>query len=151
ATAVRAWEAAHAHPSVFGSAGRGAQRAAWAAAFAAEAAAASARRHVAPLLDLAKSFERIPRHLVAAAAARLEFDLGAFSRLLVAARGIAAGSGFAAVELQMSLRESMRIATLRWLFLRPLLYVDDSTIAASGFSGEALAAASRGTEFFVDV
>eukprot|EP00959_Pyramimonas_sp_CCMP1952_P138542 2899642-Pyramimonas_sp.AAC.1 len=51
----------------------------------------------------------------------------------------------------MSLRESMRIATLRWLFLRPLLYVDDSTIAASGFSGEALAAASRGTEFFVDV
>ena len=64
ATAARAWEAAHALPSVFGCAGRGAQRAAWAAAFAAEASAASARHHVASLLDLVKAFERLPREPV---------------------------------------------------------------------------------------
>ena len=33
------------------------------------------QHHVASLLDLVKAFERIPHHLVAAAAARLEFDL----------------------------------------------------------------------------
>ncbi|CAK0867119.1 unnamed protein product, partial [Prorocentrum cordatum] len=170
ATVARAWEAAHALPSVFGSAGRGAQRAAWAATFAAEASAASARHHVASLLDLVKAFERIPRHLVAAAAVRLGFDLvvlrlslasyrlaraigveGTFSCLLVATRGITAGSGFATVELQMLLHESMLIAMFRWPLLQLLLYVDDLTITASGFPEEALAAVSRGTEFFVDM
>ncbi|CAK0836913.1 unnamed protein product, partial [Prorocentrum cordatum] len=169
ATAARAWEAARAPPSVFGCAGRGAQRAAWVAAFAAEASAASARHRVASLLDLATAFERVPRDLVAAAAARLDFDLavlrlspaayrlaraigveGTFSCLLVAARGITAGSGFAAVELQMLLHETMFIATFRWPLLQLFLYVDDLTITASGFSEEALAAVSRGAEFFVD-
>ncbi|CAK0827956.1 unnamed protein product [Prorocentrum cordatum] len=170
ATVARAREAAHALPSVFGSAGRGAQRAAWAAAFAAEASAASTCHHVASLLDLVEAFERIPRHLVAAAAVRLGFDLVAlrlslaayqlaraigvestFSCLLVATRGITAGSGFATVELQMLLRESVLIATFRWPLLQLFLYVDDLTITASGFSEEALAAVSRGTEFFVDM
>ncbi|CAK0861050.1 unnamed protein product, partial [Prorocentrum cordatum] len=145
-------------------------RAAWAAAFAAEASATSARQHVAPLLDLAKAFERVPRHLVAAAAARLGFDLiilrlslaayrlaraigveGSFSCLLIATLGLAAGSGFAALELQMLLHESMLIASWRWPSLRLYLCVDGLTITASDFSDEALVAVARGANFFVDM
>ncbi|CAK0874085.1 unnamed protein product, partial [Prorocentrum cordatum] len=133
------------------------------------ASAASARHHVASLLDLVKAFEQVPHDLVAAAAARLDFDLvalrlslaayrlaraigveGTFSCLLVATRGITAGSGFATVELQMLLHETMLIATFRWPLLQLFLYVDDLTITASGVSEKALVAVSRGTEFFVD-
>ena len=127
--AARAWEAAHALPGVYGGAGRGAQRAAWAAAFAAEASARRGRQHVASLLDLVKAFERVPHRLVAEAAVRWGFNLvvlrlslaayrlhraigvdGTFSILLVATRGLPAGSGFATVELRLILHEAMVIA-----------------------------------------
>ena len=116
---ARAWEAAHAMPQLFGGAGMGAQRAAWTVAFRAEAAALSAQEHAVALLDLVKAFERVPHHLLAVAAARKGYPLvllrlslaayrmqrvigieGVFSRLLIATRGITAGSGTATTELR---------------------------------------------------
>ena len=116
---------------------KGAQRAAWAAAFAAEASAAQGKQHLASLLDLVKAFERIPHHLVAAAAARLGYNLvvlrlslaayrlaraigveGTFSCLLIATRGLTAGSGFATIELRLLLTEVLVIATKRWALLQ---------------------------------
>ncbi|CAK0847204.1 unnamed protein product [Prorocentrum cordatum] len=152
ASAAPAWEAARALPSAFGSAGRGAQRAAWAAAFAAEASATSAHQHVASLLDLVGVLEPVPRRLVAAAAARLCFDLIALRPSLAAyrlARAIGRDLFFATLELQMLLHESVLIASRRWHSLRLYLCVDDLTIVASDFSEEALVAVARGTSFFV--
>ena len=56
-TWARRWEDQTAHRSHYGSAGRGAQRAAWITAFRAEAAGRSSRAFGQVLLDLAKAFE----------------------------------------------------------------------------------------------
>ena len=170
ATVARAWEVANHIPSVFGGACKGAQRAAWAAAFAAEESAAQGQQHLASLLDLVKAFERIPHHLVVVAAVRLGFDLivlrlslaayrlarsigveGTFSALLIATRGITAGSGFATIELRILLHEAIVIGTRRWPLLQLCLYVDDLTVAASGSSRVALDTVSQATDFFVRV
>ncbi|CAK0900018.1 unnamed protein product, partial [Prorocentrum cordatum] len=60
----------------------------------------------------------------------------AFCCLLIATRGIAVVSGFAAVELQALLHESMPNAASRWFLLQLHLHLDDLTIIASGFSGD---------------
>lgn len=170
ATIARAWEVAHHIPSIFGGACSGAQRAAWATAFAAEASAADAKQHLASLLDLVKAFERIPHRLVAEAAGRLEFNLvilrlslaayriarsigveGTFSAILIATRGITAGSGFATLQLRILFHEAMVIGTRRWPLLQLCLYVDDLTIAASGSSLASLATVTQATDFFVRV
>ena len=167
---ARAWEAAHEVPCIFGGIGKGAQRAAWAASFAAEVAAAGAHQHVASLLDLVKAFERIPHHLLARAAARLGYNLvilrlslaayrlsraigveGTFSILLVATRGITAGSSFATTELRLLLHESVVIAQRNWPLLQLCLYVDDLTVAASGTADSALSTVAQCTNLFVRV
>ena len=170
AIVARAWEISNDVPAVFGGAGKGAQRAAWAASFAAETSALSGGRQLASLLDLVKAFERIPHHLVADAAARLGFNLvvlrlslasyrlaraigvdGTFSVLLIATRGITAGSGFATLELRILLHEAIVISTRRWPLLQLYVYVDDLTIAAAGTSELCLSTARQATDFFVRV
>ena len=92
---ARTWEATHALQALFGGAGMGAQRAAWIVSFRAEAATLDGAEHAIALLDLVKAFERIPHHLVAAAAARrgysvvlLRLSLAAFRlRRVVGAEG----------------------------------------------------------------
>ncbi|CAK0873686.1 unnamed protein product, partial [Prorocentrum cordatum] len=147
ATVALAWEAARTLPAVFGSAGRGSQRAAGAASFAAEAAAVSLQQHVAFLVDLVKAIERIPRYLIAAAAARWDFNLAVLRLSLAAHRR----SSLAAMELQLLLHESMLIASIRWPMLRLYLYVDDLTVTASGSSPDAVDAVPRSTDFCVDM
>jgi hypothetical protein len=117
-----------------------------------------------------KAFERIPHHLVAEAAGRLGFNLvilrlslaayriarsigveGTFSAILIATRGITAGSGFATLELRILLHEAIVIGTRRWPLLQLCLYVDDLTIAASGSSLASLATVTQATDFFVRV
>jgi hypothetical protein len=147
---ARAWEAANAMPQLFGGAGMGAQRAAWTIAFRAEAAALTAQEHAVALLDLVKAFERVPHHLLAIAAARKGYPLvllrlslaayrlqrvlgceGVFSRLLVATRGITAGSGLATTELRLLLIDVIIVANRNWPMAQLVLYVDDLTVTAS--------------------
>ena len=67
---ARAWENDNFRPSLFGGAGRGAQRAAWQVAFQAEAAAASGEDYAQALFDLVKAFEKVPHDRLVAAARR---------------------------------------------------------------------------------
>ena len=57
---------------------------------------------------------------------------GTYSRILVAARGITAGSGFATSELRVLLIDVIEVAPRWWPRVQLALYVDDLTIAASG-------------------
>ena len=117
---ARAWEATNSLPSLFGSAGMGAQRASWEAAFMAEIAALQCRDHAQALLDLVKAFETVPHDLLVEAAKakgysvmllrlsiaayRLQRSIGidgVFSKFMRATRGITAGSGFATSELRL--------------------------------------------------
>ena len=123
---------------------------------------------MASLLDLVKAFERVPHRLVAEAALRWGFNLvvlrlsfaayrlhraigvdGTFSILLVATRGLTAGSGFATVELRLILHEAMVIAGGRWPCMQLILYVDDLTIAASGALDPSVTDVADATEYFV--
>ena len=91
----------------------GAQRAAWQSGFRAESAALTRSNFAQALLDLAKAFEKVPHDVLVRLAAKHEFNLwllrlslasyklaraigidGAYSRQVVAVRGITAGSVF---------------------------------------------------------
>jgi hypothetical protein len=166
--AAQAWESQHSRPYIFGGAGRGAQRAAWLSGFRAEAAALAGTSFAQSLLDLVKAFETIPhRHLVEAArrhgfplwllrmslaAYRLPRTIGVdgcFSRLIVAARGITAGSCFATSELRLLLLDVVDSAYKRYLTIDLTLYVDDLTIACSGPAEVVVATVALATDHVV--
>ena len=146
---ARAWEAAHALPCLFGGQGMGAQRAAWEAAFAAEMAGLQRQEHLQALLDLVKAFEMIPHELLAKAAKENGYNLailrlslaasGVCSRKFCAVRGITAGSGFATSELRVLLQGVVERVRSTWSpsTASLKLYVDDLTIAVSGWLGRA--------------
>ena len=69
--------------------------------------------------------------------------------LLVATRGLTAGSGFATPELRLILHEAMVIAGGRWPYVQLILYVDDLTIAASGALNPAVSDVADATDYFV--
>ena len=165
---AQAWEAAHASPLLFGGKGMGAQRAAWVAAFQAEAAACDQLSHVTALLDLVKAFERIPHAHLVRAARRHGYSLvvlrlslaayrlgravgveGIFSRILVATRGITAGSGFATTELRVLLGTVVEVASKCWPQADLKLYVDDLTIAATAVREVAADVVTRVVNFVV--
>ena len=149
---ARAWESAHSLPHVYGSTAMGAYRATWCETFAAEIAASTQTDHIQALLDLIKCFESVPhQQLVTAARARgvpltlLRLSLQAyrlrrtigvdnmFSRIVVAIRGITAGSGFATTELRALLFDVVLEVRARWAPTLSLkVYVDDLTLSASG-------------------
>ena len=98
----------------------GAQKAAWQIAFTAEAAALTKLDLAEGLVDLVKAFETVPHYVLAACALALGYPLiilrlcidayrcprtigidGVYSREIVAARGITAGSGTATSELRL--------------------------------------------------
>ena len=150
--AARAWEAANTLPSLYAGANMGAQKAAWQAAFVAEASALSEQEHAQGLLDLVKAFETVPHDVLVQAAVSRGYSLvllrlslaayrlprsigieGIYSRLVVAVRGITAGSGFATSELRVLLVGLMEELHLRFaLILVAKLYVDDLTLACCG-------------------
>ena len=100
----------------------GSQQAAWHASYQAEQAKYDDEEYAQSLLDLVKAFETVDHELVVLAAKehgynpwilrlslaayraprRIGID-GVFSRLVVAGRGITAGSGFATTELRVLL------------------------------------------------
>ena len=148
---VRAWRASLRKEYLFGGQGRGAQRAAWMQAAKAEAAHMSKRCYGVVLVDLVKAFEKVPHHLVAAAAARRGYPLwvlrlsldayrmactvlinGVCSRSIQASLGRTAGSGFATEELCCLLLDVMDEVVVQVPSASAALYVDDATLEVDG-------------------
>ncbi len=147
-----AWESKWQIPSLHGGAAMGAQRAAWQSAFRAEAAANDTLFFGQSLLDLIKAFQRLPHHLIAAAARRLGYSLyllrlsiaayrlpralgidGAYSRRM-AALDITAGAGFATTELRILLYEVVTSTLWAWSLITLFLYFDDATLEIASSS-----------------
>ena len=121
------------------------------------------------LVDLVKAFERVPHHLVAQAAhrrcysswiLRLSLDAyrmasavvidGSCSRLVVATRGITAGSGFATEELcclMLDVLDDIRSIALGAV---RILYVDDATLEAAGSQRSVAATLRSATRVLAD-
>jgi len=138
-------------------------------AFRAERAAADKKFLAQSLLDLVKAFERVPHHLIAAAAKRLGYCLctlrlslasyrlprvlgadGAFSRLITAVLGITAGAGHATLELRLIMHEVVADTLLRWPMLDITLYVDDATLeAVHAVRSVAQSVIAAATDYFV--
>jgi len=168
--AARAWEAANPRPGLYGSAGMGAQRAAWQDAYAAEAAGRRGKAFAHSLLDLVKAFEKVQHHTLVAAAHKhgynlwlLRLSLRAYriqrtvsvdsccSRCIVATRGITAGSCFATSELRLLLLDVIDATYAIWTTIEFALYVDDATISASGDSLTAAAVVAGATDHAVGI
>ena len=155
---ARKWEADNDNEALYGGAGMGAQKAAWITAFNAESACLGGQQHAQALFDLVKAFEKIPHDLIIKAAKKKGYPLAAlrlslaayrltrtigsdgnYSRKIVAARGITAGSGFATSELRLLLLDLVIEIQERWPNKegnRVKLYVDDLTITVSGGAAE---------------
>ena len=153
----RAWEAETAHPSLYGSAGMGAQRAAWLEAFRAEAACLAQEEHAQALLDLSKAFETVRHDILIDAARASGFPMGllrmslasyrlkrvvgvdgTYSRTIQATRGITAGSTFASTELRLLLNRMVKESVNYWAGrVMMTLYVDDLTISVRDAAGNA--------------
>jgi len=129
----------------------GAQKAAWQAGFQAEAAALSRSNYAQALLDLVKAFETVPHDVVARLADKHKLNLwlvrlslasyrlartigidGSFSRMIIAARGITAGSVFATTELRVIMLEAIDETVRIWPSISLSVYVDDCTLECAG-------------------
>jgi hypothetical protein len=166
---VRQWEADNSNEALYGGAGKGAQRAAWAGAFHAENAKLTGQKHAQALIDLVKAFEMIPHQELINAAASREYPLkllrlslaayrlqravginGLFAECVRATRGITAGSGHATTELRVLLIDMVAAIQSRWppaSGVNLLLYVDDLTIMATGTEQEVRDKIDRITAF----
>ena len=130
----------------------GAQKASWQEAFAAESASLAGLDYAQALLDLVKAFETVPHWVLTEAAkikgypiAILRLSLaayrlarsigvdGVYSRLIVATRGITAGSGFATSELRVLMLDLINALQARWAnIIITKVYVDDLTLSIAG-------------------
>jgi len=170
AIVARQWEAAQARPYLFGGAGKGAQRAAWQVAFKAETAALKTHSYAESLLDLIKAFERVPHHLLVRAARQQGYSLwllrlslssyrlrrsigvdAVYSRLVLAACGITAGSTFATSELRLLLIGAIDMVISVWCTVEVFVYVDDMTLAATGSWTSAEALVAGATDMLVGI
>jgi len=155
---------------LFGGAGKGAQRAAWQVAFKAETAALKTHSYAESLLDLIKAFEKVPHHLLVRAARlqgynlwvlrlslssyRLRRSIGVdavYSRLVLAACGITAGSTFATSELRLLLIGAIDMVISVWCTAEVFVYVDDMTLAATGSWTSAEALVAGATDMLVGI
>ena len=166
---ARAWQATHSLPVTFGGAGKSAQYAAWQAAFTAECAALTHLDHIQALLDLVKAFETVPHWILARCAAAkgypaalLRLSLASYrlhrsigiggiqSRLIRATRGITAGAGFATVELEVLLYETIEELNSRWASVLTIkVYIDDITLAACGLPQRVIRVMTEALDFLV--
>jgi len=166
--AARAWEAANPRPGLYGSAGMGAQRAAWQDAFAAESATLKGETFSHSLLDLVKAFEAVQHWTLVRAAHKHGYNVwllrlslqayrirrticveACFSRCVTATRGITAGSCFATSELRLLLLDIIDDTFTIWKTIEFSLYVDDATLSASGSQVYAAAVVAGATDFVV--
>ena len=126
--------------------------------------------HIQSLLDLVKAFETVPHAILARCAIALGFPAalirlslaayrlaralgidGAYSKLIVATRGITAGAGFATVELELLLYDTIGYMHTRWATVLTIkVYVDDITLAACGLPANAIRTMVQALDYLVD-
>ena len=147
------WERLNERTYLYAGVGKGASVAAWKQAARAELALSlPGVDHGQVLLDLVKAFERVPHHILVQEALHLGYPLwllrlslaayglgrvlrvdGAISSLVLALRGITAGSGLATTEMRLLLL--LRIvdrASVLYPAVTPTLFVDDLSAEVSG-------------------
>jgi hypothetical protein len=148
---IRAWEQSHDRPYFYAGSARGGDTAAWLQAAIMENAALSRTAAAASLVDLVKAFERVSHIGLRDAALRWDYPLwalrlsvaayrlgrrvsinGVLSRVVVACRGITAGSTFATTELRLLLLAALDGLTKAFPALPLFVYVDDMFLAATG-------------------
>ena len=135
-------------------------------AFKADNAASLHVEYGQSLLDLVKAFEKVPYvHIIRAAikhgyclwTLRLSIQAylsprvitidGICSRLIYAARGMTAGSGFAASELRCLFIDVCDAAYALWPSITLTLYVDDLAIEACGSASFVVSELTKATDF----
>jgi hypothetical protein len=148
---IRRWEQEHSRTFFYAGNGKGADTAAWLQAAVMENAALSRTAAAASLIDLTKAFERVSHVGLLAAAQRWDYPLWALrlsvaayrlgrrvsvnsilSSVVVACRGITAGSSFATTELRLILLTALESLAHAYPALPLFIYVDDMFLAATG-------------------
>ncbi len=149
---VRSWQAAHERPYFYAGPRKGAEVASWKQAARAELARASRFvDHATAMLDMVKAFERVPHQWLLRQGARYAYPLrvlrlsiaayrlsrcitidGCCSILMLAGRGITAGSVHATIELRMLLIEWLDDTFRMYKLLVLTVYVDDTSMESSG-------------------
>ncbi len=148
---ARRWEGDNARPYFYAGPGCGANVAAWKQGFRAEVADAVEAHYGQLLLDMIKCFEHVALQALIEEAIAVGYPIfvlqlsvasyllprsiridGVYSRLIVAKRGITAGSVFATTELRVLLIRALD-RVVRAVPQAPLTtYVDDLSVEASG-------------------
>jgi hypothetical protein len=148
---IRRWEADHERPYFYAGAAKGADVALWLQAAHLEHAALTQQAAAATLVDLVKAFERLSHVGLLTAAKRWEYPMwalrlsiaayrlgrrvsiqGVLSAIVVACRGITAGSSFATTELRLLLLAALDNLHAAFPSLPLHVYVDDMFLAALG-------------------
>ena len=148
---AKRWETKCDRSYLYAGSGRGSTIAAWKQAARGELAAATGKNYAQVLLDLVKAFERIPYRILLREAARLQYPLRlirlaiatyrlprvirvgtAYSDLVVAMRGIVAGSGLATTEMRVVMIDIVDAALIQHPSVTPTLFVDDLSSEKEG-------------------
>ena len=165
---AKRWETQHADPAIHAGEQMGAQRAAWQIAFQAENAHLTEQCYAQALLDLVKCFEKVPHPEFVAAAKKHGYCLrtlrmslaayrcpravgvdGVYSRPIVAACGITAGSGHATTELKVLLLDLI-LTTHKFIHdAKLILYVDDLTVQITAAKHEVPYKIAHATDWIV--
>ncbi len=145
------WEQRHARQYFYAGAGRSATVAAWKQAFRAELAHSLEVHYGQVLADLIKCFEYVDHEALVQEAVRMEFPLfllrlsiasylmprsirvdGVYSRIVIASRGITAGSIFATTELRVLIIRAVDKVVVTVPRAKLTLYVDDLSAESAG-------------------
>ncbi|HUU60977.1 MAG TPA: reverse transcriptase domain-containing protein, partial [Acidimicrobiia bacterium] len=145
------WERVNKRPYLYAGEAMGAHVAVWKQAARAELAAVVGTDYALVLLDLVKAFERVPHDVVLREAKKLGYPMwllrlsfatyrlgrvlrvgNVVSTVVVAARGITAGSGFATTELRIMMIDIVDAALKVYPTVSPTLYVDDLGMESCG-------------------
>ena len=148
---AKRWETKCDRSHLYAGSGRCSTVAAWKQAARGELAAATGKNYAQVLLDLVKAFERIPYRILLREAARLQYPLRlirlaiatyrlprvirvgtAYSDLVVAMRGIVAGSGLATTEMRVVMIDIVDAALIQHPSVTPTLFVDDLSSEKEG-------------------
>ena len=149
------WEKRNSRDFLYGGAGKGSEVAAWRQAARAELAALDHKSYAQGLLDLVKAYERIPHWVLLREAERhgypvwlLRLAVAAYrllrviridqvvSLVILAERGITAGSGSATTEMRLLMLDVVDAAYKVFPQVSPCVYVDDIMAAALADSDE---------------